>query len=233
MKTEVLVVTMHQTDFSKINAMNIQSDTVIANQADRYDYSEQIFGNGHVAKLITTASKGVGKNRNIALLNANADICVLADDDMIFDDDYEKILTEAFSSLPEADIIIFNLDTIGKVTRERRNNVKIKRVRIYNVMNYGAARIAFKRESVLRANLYFSLLFGGGCRYSSGEDTIFLVSALKCGLKIYTYPKRLATVSQEVSSWFQGYTDRYFVDKGALYACVFRQASPFFCLQDA
>ena len=38
MKLEVLVTTMHQKDISKYISMNLQTDAVIANQADRENF---------------------------------------------------------------------------------------------------------------------------------------------------------------------------------------------------
>ena len=48
---EVLCVTMHQKDFSKIEQMNIHSDVVFANQADDTRYDEYEF-KGKKAKMI-------------------------------------------------------------------------------------------------------------------------------------------------------------------------------------
>ena len=50
---EILCVTMHQKDFSKIEQMNINSDVVFANQADTTSMDEMEF-NGHRARMITT-----------------------------------------------------------------------------------------------------------------------------------------------------------------------------------
>ena len=228
---ETLVVTMGAKDFDLVNRMNIHGAAVISNQDDRFQMC--CCAENERIKMYTTTDRGVGKNRNMGLLHADADICVLADDDMTFDDEYETTVQDAFSKLPQADIIIFNLDTVGEVTRSRRNNSKISRVHIFNVMNYGAGRVTFRRESIFKANLFFSLLFGGGCQYGSGEDTLFLTSALKKGLKIYTFPKRLATVKQAESTWFHGYSEKYLMDKGALYYCLSSKWWFLFCWHDA
>lgn len=75
-KFEILCVTMHQKDFSKLEEMNIHSDIVYANQCDCTSYEELEF-DGHIAKMISTETRGVGKNRNIALMYASADVCSL------------------------------------------------------------------------------------------------------------------------------------------------------------
>ena len=80
---------MHQSDFSKIKEMNIKSDVIFANQCDHTSYEELEF-DGHTAKMISTATRGVGKNRNLALIYASADICLFADDDVTYDDGAEE-----------------------------------------------------------------------------------------------------------------------------------------------
>lgn len=55
------------------------------------------------------------------------------------------------------------------------------RVRWYNYAKYGAARLAVRREALIKSDINFSLRFGGGAQYGSGEDTIFLSDCLKKG----------------------------------------------------
>ena len=107
---EILCVTMHQKDFSKIEQMNIHSDVVFANQADRTCFEEKEF-DGHRARMITTDTRGVGINRNLALTYAKGEICLFADDDVTYNDDMEERVLAEFDAHPDADIIIFHLDT--------------------------------------------------------------------------------------------------------------------------
>ena len=80
---EVLCATMHQKDFSKIDAMNIQSNVVYANQSDDTRYDEMTFGENQ-AKMITTATRGVGINRNLSLLYSSGDYLLISDDDLTY-----------------------------------------------------------------------------------------------------------------------------------------------------
>ncbi|WP_426710493.1 glycosyltransferase [Cetobacterium sp. SF1] len=220
MKIEVLVATINQKNTDLYEKMNLQTDAIIANQSKEYSYIEKIKKN-HIVKMITTKEIGVGRNRNQALLYATGDICLFADDDMCYIEGYEKIVKEAFQKIPKADIIIFNIETIGKETRKRRINTKIKKLNKFNILNYGAARIAIKRNEQLKKNIWFSLLYGGGALYSSGEDSLFLIEALQKGMNIYAYPEKIANIKQESSTWFKGYTEKYFEDKGYWIANAF------------
>ncbi len=212
-KLEVLCATMHQKDFSKIKEMNIQSDIIFANQADRNSYDEIVF-NGYKARMITTTQRGVGRNRNIGLLYATADICLFADDDVIYTKGYREKIIDAFEDIKDADVIIFNL--ISKnLNRPQRINLRKKRVRLYTALKYPSPRIAVKLESVQKKNIWFSVLFGGGSKYLSGEDSLWLLDAICKGLKVYTHPLVIGEVMQNQSLWFQGYNKEFFFSKGA------------------
>lgn len=217
-KIEVLIATMNQTDDSLYDKLKLQTDAIIANQTDSYWYKEYD-RNGKTLKIISTADRGVGKNRNIALLNASADICILGDDDLLYADDYPQMVSKAFDELPDADIIVFHI--VNLKHPNKRIITKISRVGYFNFARYGTCRIAFKRDSLLKANIWFSLLYGGGAKYSAGEDTLFLGEAYRKGLRIYTHPGKIADAIQETSSWFEGYNEKFFIDKGVLLANVF------------
>ncbi|OME82316.1 hypothetical protein BK120_15830 [Paenibacillus sp. FSL A5-0031] len=232
MKLQVLVSTMHQNDFSIIDKMNLKSNTIIINQCSRNEYSEYEDENMQV-KMYSFNERGIGLSRNNALMRSNADICLLADDDVIYNDGYGTLIIEAFENNPNADIIMFNVPSLNMNRVGSLNNKKEHRVNYTNFMRYGAVRIAFRRESVIKANVYFSLLFGGGAKYSSGEDTLFINDCLKKGLKIYTSASQIGIVKQESSTWFNGYNKKYFFDKGVFFKLLSNKWSIFLIIQFA
>lgn len=213
MKIQTLVVTINQTDHALLSKMNIQTDAVIGNQCGKEHVDNFEYG-GYKIQMINTATNGVGVNRNEIMMRAACDICVLADDDMTFIDGYPKIVQEWFEKVPDADILIFNL--IEAVER-RHKNKKVSRINRFNYSKYGAARIAFRFNSVVFAGIMFHTMFGGGCQYGCGEDTLFLHDCLEKGLKIYGVPAAIAEIEPDGNStWFQGYNDKYFFDRGVL-----------------
>ncbi|MDD2362489.1 MAG: glycosyltransferase [Oscillospiraceae bacterium] len=216
-RLEVLCATMHQTDFSKIEEMNIKSDVVFANQSDHEGYDEITF-DGYRARMVTTSLRGVGKNRNIALLYADSEIGLLADDDVRYADNYVETVCGAFNEIPDADVIIFNIYSTSEHIDRKPTQIK-KRGRLNKLSRnpFGGPRISFRISSVKKANLWFTLLFGGGCLFSSGEDSLWLRNALHKGLKIYKYPKTIGSVSMEESSWFNGFDEKLYYGKGAYY----------------
>lgn len=230
MKVQVLVAAMNQHDHLLLDKMNIQSDVIVGNQCDynsivKFDY------NGHSATYLNFAERGVGLNRNNALMRATGDICLFADDDMEYVDNYCSIILEAFKQFPDADVIVFNLE---EEEPTRYVIKKIEKVGYLNYLRYGTARVAFKLNSVRENGIYFNQCFGGGTEHCHGEDNIFLTDCLKARLKIYAIPKTIAKLTEErESTWNSGYDEKYLADQGCLYRAISRRWWKLLCLQDA
>lgn len=218
---QVLLATMRQKDLSIADEMNLRCGAVIANQADR----EETVCRGEI-KMITTTTRGVGLNRNIALLAADADIVLFSDDDVVYNDDLEEAVLAAFRENPKADVLIFGMDMVkGGMVTERRSEKK-RRLHAWNAMRFGTYRIAARRASLLRGNITFHQQFGGGCPFSAGEDTLFLKSCFDRGLRVYAHDYVLGRCCKDSSSWFVGYNEKYFYDKGVLVRRLFPRLYP-------
>ncbi|WP_159459021.1 MULTISPECIES: glycosyltransferase family 2 protein [Megasphaera] len=230
MKIQVLVATMHQRDHSLLNKMNIQTDAIIGNQCDFNSIEHFNWRDHHIAYL-NFAERGVGLNRNNALMRADSEICLFADDDMAYVDGYADIVRRAFEENGDADVIIFN------VYEERTTRFKIqKRTRVgyLNYLRYGTARIAVRLKSIRMNGIYFNQCFGGGTPHCHGEDNLFLTACLDKKLKIYAVPEYIATLTNERdSTWNNGYDDKYLRDQGILYKMISPRFWKLLCLQDA
>ena len=205
---ETLITTMNLTDYEVlISKMNIKHNYIIGNQSD---YNSVVKNESGL--IISTDLRGVGQNRNNIIERSTSDICVLADDDMTFCDEYEDIAKKCFEQYPKADVIIFNFLNESK---GRRVTKKARKIWFHNYMNYGAARLAFRRESVAYHAILFNTMFGGGTPHQCGEDSLFLNACLRSGLNIIAVPDALASLTEErESTWFKGYNEKYFYDKG-------------------
>ena len=112
-------------------------------------------------------------------------------------------------------MILFNV--IVEESRKTYHITERKKVHWYNCGRYGAVSFAVRRESLLRSGVTFSLLFGGGARYGSGEDSLFLKAFMDEGYLVYTAPVTIAEEKAGESTWFEGYNEKFFRDKGVLY----------------
>lgn len=220
MDMQVLVATMGQSNFDLVEKMNLDANAIIANQCGCWNYAELENAPCRV-QMISTPTRGVGINRNLALQLSTAEFLLFADDDIRYYDGALQAVQDAFRQLPEADVIFFGIDmTKNGVVFDRRRN-KVRRLHLWNSLRYGACRMAVRREAIVKKRIGFSTLFGGGCLYCSGEDTIFIRDCFKAGLKLYAHDAVLGACAKDASTWFTGFDDKYFHDRGAMLACAF------------
>lgn len=220
---------MNQTDYKLLETMNLKTDVIAINQCGT-NKVEEILYNERKVKIYSLKEKGIGLSRNTALDRADGEICLFADDDIVYEDNYYQIIQKAFYENPKADILVFNV-TSENSERPEYQIKKKKRLHKYTALKYGSVRIAFRLKKVRLANTHFSLLFGGGATYGSGEDVLFLTDCIKKGLKAYSIPITIGTVKQENSTWFRGYNEKFFRDKGAYYKAVSKYSATLLCLQ--
>lgn len=231
MNLEVLVATMNQSDFSLIDKMNIKTDALVGNQCDKNSI-ESFTKNNNIITYFNFSERGVGLNRNNTLMRAKKDYIIFSDDDVVYYDDYASKIIEYFEKLPKADVLVFNID--NEPESEKRGIKKVFKIGKYNYMRYGAVRIAAKTKIIHEKGIFFNLCYGGGTEHSSGEDTIFLHSCLKMGLRIYAVPISIGKLeNNRPSTWFHGYDDKFFHDKGCLFKLLYPKTWKFYCLQNA
>ncbi len=218
MRVQILASVMNEEPMTLLDRMGLESDAVIINQCHRLGY-EKITYKGHQVQFFSFPDRGVGRSRNEAILRADGDICVFSDADIVYEPGYaEKIATE-FENNPKADMILFNV--IVEEARRTYHITERRRVHWYNCGRYGAVSFALRRDSLLSSGVTFSLLFGGGAKYGSGEDSLFLKEFMDKGYSVYTAPVTIGHEASGESTWFSGYHEKFFRDKGVLYRYLY------------
>lgn len=196
----------------KLDQMNIKTKCTVINQCENSNYLQ--YNNFNIYSYNEI---GLSNSRNRGLEKVKADIIVLCDDDVVYNDNYEQIIINEFSKNKDADVIIFNIESPNRKIKQNKKN---KRLHFFNILRYSSQRIAFRRKSIEEKNISFNTLFGAGAKYSSGEDALFLVSALKNNLKIFASTQNIGVVYHNKSTWFEGYNEKFFFDKGALFTAI-------------
>ena len=226
-KLLVLVTTMHQSGFSKFSQMNLNTDAVLANQTDR-DATETTVINGCNVTLVSTPTRGLSRNRNIALAHADqkSDFINFADDDLVFDDGYEKKIVEEFEKHPEAEAIKFNLHDLS-ITRKisMKRIERFEKATRHNMSSSGVCGVAIKIDVLRKNNLHFHENFGSGTENYCGEDTIFLMELLNKKVRFYRSPMDIAGIDQTESSWFCGHDEHYFTTAGKVLGTIYPMLS--------
>ena len=215
MTFELLVSCVKKDPHELAKTMNIASDAVIVSQQEENSSEEVFTFGGHRVHMLRSCTKGVGLNRNTCIEMSEADIILFSDEDIVYDEGYEAKVLKDFTDHPEADVILFNM----RVCDERRTyrNKDYKKVGFYNCGRYPAYSIAARAAKIKSSRIKFSLLFGGGAKYSNGEDSLFLRDCLKAGLNLLASPVELGEEVPRPSTWFFGYNDKIFYDRGVLY----------------
>ncbi len=217
MSVQLLISALECDNYTEfLSHMRVDSDAIIVNQCNKNSVNGFEY-QGNNIKVYECSERGIGKSRNTAIIKADADYCLFTDDDMIYCENYKEIVRKAFEDNKKADIIIFNLERKGKIVKSKKKHW----VRWYNYMRHGMAGIAVRRESIIKKSVFFNLLFGGGAVYGCGEDTLFLTECLRKKLKILFLPIKIAALDdRRESTWFKGYNEKYFFDKGCLYSAI-------------
>ena len=222
MSVTLLVSALKKDPDKLIEDMHIASDAVIVDQCDN-DSRREIAKDFGKILVIESTDRGVGNNRNLCIDNSFGDIVLFGDDDIVYDDDYAKKVSDEFEKHPEADLITFNVS----VCEERRTYVNegFKKLSSMNIGRYPAYSIAVKRDVLINKNVRFSPLFGGGAKYSNGEDSLFLKDAFKSKMAMYATDVHIGEEIPGESTWFEGYTEKFFRDRGVLFAFLYGKSA--------
>lgn len=217
MTLELLISTMHRQDHTLLEKMKIRSDAVVVNQCDINGREEFDF-QGHKILWINTTQRGLSRSRNMAIQNARADICMLADDDLEYRENYPQTVLEAFAKNEESHIIGFQVAGIeGKF---KDYSAQEQDVGLMASMKMASVELAFRRESFLEKKIAFDELIGAGTEFLMGEENALLFSCLRKGIKIHYVPAVIADLHIGESTWFTGRDERYFMGKGASFAAM-------------
>lgn len=224
MGIEVLVTTMHQTNIRKYKEMNLQTDAVLANQSDCFGYHEEIIGSATV-KMISTVTRGLSRNRNIAMAMSTGDFILFTDDDVRFYNGYAELIEKEFQAHPQAEAIRFDMNTIAiselKDVEMKKIEKEFRPATRRELAQYGVCGLVIRRNVLQKYNMKFNELFGTGTDNYCGEDTIFLQEMLNKGIKFYLSPVCIADIDKSESTWFEGYDEKFFTVAGKVFKKIY------------
>ncbi len=223
MSVQLLISCVNENIQELIQKMKLDGPAVIVNQCSE-DKDESVVVGGHLVKVCHRNERGVGRSRNLALSKADTDICIFGDEDIVYEKGYQTLIEKEFERHPEADGIMFQVEV--DPSRKTYQNDEYGKVTLLNCGRYPAYSMAFRRQKLHDTGVKFSLLFGGGAPYSNGEDSLFIRQLIKAGMKIYKSPVRIGEEIPRPSTWFTGYHEKFFFDRGVLYHFLYGAAAP-------
>ena len=159
-------------------------------------------------------SNGLSNSRNFAINKSDADICLICDDDVVFENDFANIIIKSFQSEKSADIITFRANNfLNKLFKKYPN----KTIHNYKTIAYiNSFLIAFKRSKIINQKVFFDPLFGLGSIFQTADEYIFLRDALEKKLNLLA-SKKVILKHKELSSGQNAGSDKIIFARSALF----------------
>ncbi|MGC1630686.1 MAG: glycosyltransferase family A protein [Gelidibacter sp.] len=201
---EILISTMYRKDFSFLEQMFPHEhystyNLLIINQTNAKDLLVSDIPN---LKVINCFEFGVPKSRNLAIKNATGDLCLMADDDVVYERNMGQVIVEAYQKHPEAAMISFEA-----VNEHRESYAMYESVELHtknSLRNIYTWVISFKRNIYLQHDIYYSPFFGFGSPFQGSEEYVFLRRAYDKGLSMFHCSKTIVMHLEESSGRHMG-----------------------------
>lgn len=202
---EILVSTMDRKELSFLLEMfpmpleEISFKILVINQSTHQQLASDL---DHI-KIINSNEYGLSKSRNLALQNASGKICLIADDDVVYQPRFHERIIDEFNKW-ESDVILF------KCSSHMENNVPLRRYPASGQLSKNqlvavhSIEIAMNRKAIIESLLSFDERFGLGATFPVGEEFLFLNEARESNLSISQSDKYIAHHPEESSGRNQG-----------------------------
>ncbi|MBZ9786317.1 glycosyltransferase family 2 protein [Psychroflexus sp. CAK57W] len=180
---EILISTMNRKDLSFLDSMFPDLNTslysiLIINQTQ---HEEDLVSFNPKIRAINSREFGLSKSRNLAIENANGEILLIADDDIIYLKGFEETIYEAYRNYPEATLISFQFlnaaRNLAKLYPKREGYLTSSKRPLSSV------EISFKRMDIISFGIRMDERFGLGSIFPSGEEQLFKSAILQNNLK--------------------------------------------------
>ena len=139
--------------------------------------------------------QGLSANRNLALEKSTADLVMYADDDARFSDNSFDIIFNTFETHPEVDVAFFCASTYkGKALKSYPQEEQAITA-LPETYSISTIEMVFRRGKVKGA-VRFDERFGLGTKFlTCGEEDVWLTDALRQGLNMRYFPKKIIETS--------------------------------------
>jgi glycosyltransferase involved in cell wall biosynthesis len=233
LKIEFLISTVNRTnlDFLKSIFTNLDLDGIdvlVINQCDKkyIDKAKELKSSKRI-KIISVQDRGLSKSRNLALSNATGDICLIADDDIVYNHNIFETIRSDYQK-NSFDIITYSSEIGNKLLQKNPVNSLIKSHNYLSIFSIMSIQISFLRERIIEKGLSFDNQFGIGSEFVSGEENIFIKDAMDNDLKVGK--SHFVINSHPEITNTSILTQKILKSKGPLFKRMFNQWTAFFIL---
>ncbi|MDE5843550.1 MAG: glycosyltransferase [Muribaculaceae bacterium] len=167
-------------------------------------------------RILPTPTRGVARNRNLALDAATAPIVLESDDDVFYTEEQLLSVIRAFDEHPEADYINFRYHSDDNPIPRFDAEFDMRRPPRGWYIG-GAFEMAFRLQPIRRRQIRFNELFGIGAEFPAGEEDLFINDVLRAGLKAIHLPITIVTHPGTTTSMRMEQADSFIRTKGAVF----------------
>ncbi|MDT8415048.1 MAG: glycosyltransferase family A protein [Flavobacteriaceae bacterium] len=212
---EILIATMNRTNLDFLQPMfqfnPIEGFTVlIVNQTTP---DKLLLEGKKNVRVVNRFQIGLCKSRNVALRESKADICLIADDDVIYEPGLKWKILKAYERYPNADFISFQAKTKSGDWFQNYPNPGMHNAKSLKKIN--SIVMSLSRKKYIEDQLFFNTYFGLNGLFKGAEEYVFLHDALVKGFKLYHDNTFIVTHPEVSSGHFMG-SDQSFVARTAL-----------------
>jgi glycosyltransferase involved in cell wall biosynthesis len=131
---------------------------------------------------------GLTKSRNNAIKKATGDICIIADDDVKYTNEYFDSIMNVYTSDKSIDVACFKIKT--EEGRPEYKNYPDSKFKIDSITSYSPSsiEITFRLDKVRTKDLKFDHRFGLGSPLEGGGENLFIHDCIQEGLNVYFIP---------------------------------------------
>lgn len=184
--------------------------------------------------IYKSATKGLCVNRNLAMSHATAPVCLIADDDVVYNASYSfRTVIDVFSQHPDVDVACFKSACLGRELKPYPSHpVAVGDApKGWYVTSF---EIAFRLDSPAgrtRFNEYFGI--GSPTIFQAGEEDIWLYDVRKAGASVWIFPYTLCEHNHDTTHEKHCREDWFVMTSGAVHSRLHPYTWPLRCLLHA
>ncbi|WP_342873013.1 glycosyltransferase family A protein [Psychroserpens sp. AS72] len=169
-------------------------DIIIVNQTTD---DKQLISINPKIKVINSLERGSPASRNLAIKNATKDICLMSDDDIVYQPNLLQTIKKAYRDYPKATLISFEaIDEHGKLYTNYYPEGKHNKETLKKIYTWV---ITFRRSVFKEHDIYFNHYFGVGSVFKGVTEYVFLRNAYDKGLSMQHISKTIVMHPDESS----------------------------------
>lgn len=173
-------------------------------------------------RVINSFEKGLSKSRNLALKNAIGKIVLIADDDVIYMNDFDTKIIQAYNQYDNKAVISFCIEKPnGLLFKKYSPNAK-KNLSLMELFNVLSIEISLNKLILDKLGITFDENFGLGSEFQMGEEAVFLSDIKNKNQQIAFVPSVIVIHSEISSTEKIDFSKRYYV-QGAFLTKVLKE----------